>query len=251
MTGLEVFRYGVTEVRTVVLNDQPWFVLGDLCDVLDIANIGNVAQRIDPLSIRQADVQNSRGQMRATLVVSEAGMYEVVIRSDKPEAATFRRWITSEVLPALRRTGTYSVPQTREQLLAAAVIEAKAVIAEAQAEIADLTPRADAWDDLVATDGDYAVGDAAKMLARAAIEISPNRLFEYLREIQWTHRARVDGKWRAYADAVTKGYLVEKAQWHHHPRTAERVIDAPQVRVTFRGLERLRARLASPKKAIA
>lgn len=106
--GISIFNYGDTAVRTVLVDGEPWFVLADLCRVLEIANVGNVAARLDEVNVRQADVQNSRGQMRQTLIVSEAGMYEVVIRSDKPEAAAFRRWITQEVLPQIRRTGAYN-----------------------------------------------------------------------------------------------------------------------------------------------
>lgn len=70
----------------MIADGEPWFVLADLCVVLGITNVGNVSVRLDQVNVRQAEVQNARGQMRRTVVVSEAGMYEVVIRSDKPEA---------------------------------------------------------------------------------------------------------------------------------------------------------------------
>ncbi|WP_255376477.1 BRO family protein, partial [Mycobacterium sp. NS-7484] len=101
------FTYVNTTVRVVMIDDQPWFVLADLCVVLGIANVGNVADRLDQVNIRRTDVENARGQMRQTVVVNEAGMYEVVIRSDKPEAVAFRRWITGTVLPEIRRTGSF------------------------------------------------------------------------------------------------------------------------------------------------
>ncbi|MEY8015265.1 Bro-N domain-containing protein [Mycobacterium servetii] len=103
--AVELFTYTDQPVRVVLIDNEPWFVLADLCRVLDIANVGNVVDRLDDLNIRRADVENARGQMRQTVLVSEAAMYEVVIRSDKPEAVTFRRWITGEVLPSIRRTG--------------------------------------------------------------------------------------------------------------------------------------------------
>lgn len=107
MKDLNIFTYEDTQIRTVVVEGEPWFVLADLCKVLDLPNVSMVAQRLDDLNISQADVQNSRGQMRKTVIVSEAGMYEVVIRSDKPEAVSFRRWVTSEVLPTIRKHGGY------------------------------------------------------------------------------------------------------------------------------------------------
>ncbi|WP_301121150.1 BRO-N domain-containing protein [Mycolicibacterium fortuitum] len=105
-TDLVPFDYGDQPVRVVMIDGEPWFVLADLCKVLAISNVGNVASRIDEAGVRQADIR-SGGQMRAVTIVNEAGMYEVVIRSDKPEAVAFRRWITGTVLPQIRKTGGY------------------------------------------------------------------------------------------------------------------------------------------------
>lgn len=243
MSALEVFRYAENELRTIVIDGQPWFVLSDICRVLDIANGGNVAARLDEADVRQTDI-SSGGQRRRVSIVSESGMYEVVIRSDKAEARQFRWWITHEVIPSIRRTGAYAVPETREQLLARAVIEANAAISEAHQQIEALTPRAEAWDELASADGDYEVADAAKILARAGIETGRQRLFNQLADLGWIFRGP-QGKWKARQTAVDSGYLTEKPQSHHHPRTGDLVLDPPQVRVTVRGLERLRIRLGS------
>lgn len=243
MSAVEVFHYADHQVRTVDIDGEPWFVLADICRVLDIANVGNVSARLDEADVRQADI-SSGGQRRSVTAVSESGMYEVIIRSDKAEARQFRWWVTHEVLPSIRRTGAYAVPETPEQLLARALVTAQGVIERKDEQIAVLAPRAEAWDELASADGDYAVADAAKILARAGVRTGPQRLFEQLAGIRWTHRAH-DGKWRAYATAVDNGYLTEKPQSHHHPRTGELILDAPQVRVTVRGLERLRQRLGT------
>lgn len=241
MSALEVFHYADFEVRTVSIDGEVWFVLADVCRVLEIANVGNVSARLDEADIRQTDI-SSGGQRRAVTIVSESGMYEVVIRSDKPEARQFRWWVTHEVIPSIRRTGAYVVPETREQLLARAVIEANTAIAEAHQQIEALTPRAEAWDELASAEGDYEVADAAKILARAGVETGRQRLFAQLAELGWIYRGP-QGKWKAKQTAVDSGYLAEKPQSHHHPRTGEVVLDAPQVRVTVRGIERLRIRL--------
>lgn len=110
--------------------------------------------------------------------------------------------------------------------------------------VAVLEPRAEAWDEIASANGDLSVADASKMLVRAGVETGPQRLFEQLAGIRWIFRGR-DGKWRAYASAVSEGYLTERPQSHPHPRTGERVLDAPQVRVTMRGVERLRVRLGT------
>lgn len=242
MSALEVFHYAEHEVRTIVIDGEPWFVLADVCRVLDIVNAANVAARLDEADVRQTDI-SSGGQRRRVSIVSESGMYEVAIRSDKPEARQFRWWITHEVIPSIRRTGAYAVPETREQLLARAVIEANAAISEAHQQIESLTPRAEAWDELADVGTDYSVGDAAKILQRAGVETGPQRLFETLRAFKWTFRGG-DRRWRAYSSAVADGYLTERAMppYLDHS-TGDLVAAAPQVRVTARGLERLRVRL--------
>jgi prophage antirepressor-like protein len=107
-TDLELFEFQNQPVRIVMIDGDPWFVLADLCAVLDLTNPSVVAQRIDQAALSQAYI-SSGGQQRKVTVASEAGMYEVVFRSDKPEAVAFRRWITGEVLPQIRRTGSYGV----------------------------------------------------------------------------------------------------------------------------------------------
>lgn len=229
-------------VRHVLVDGEPWFVLIDVCRVLGISNPSNVAARVDTDALRQAEVIDSMGRTQVTNIVDESGLYEVVIRSDSPHAVGFRRWVTREVLPSIRRTGSYVTPETPEQLLARALVTAQGVIERKDEHIAALTPRAEAWDELASADGDYSVADAAKILARAGIETGPQRLFDQLAAVRWIFRGG-DGKWRAYAQAVDAGYAAERPQSHHHPRTGDLVVDPPQVRVTLRGVERLRVRL--------
>ncbi|MCC4906929.1 phage antirepressor [Microbacterium sp. cx-59] len=243
MSALAVFEFDGRSVRTVTIDGEPWFVLADVVEALGLARAASaVVDRLDD-GVRQTyPIRDRLGREQRATVVSEAGVYEVVIRSDAPSARPFRRWLTHEVLPSIRRTGSFTTPETREQLLARAVIEATTAIAEKDEHIAALTPRAEAWDELASAEGDYSVADAAKILARAGVDTGPQRLFEQLAALRWIFRAR-DGKWRAYADSVDAGYLTERPQSHEHPRTRERVVDAPQVRVTLRGTERLRVRL--------
>ena len=109
------FTYQDQSVRVVRIDGEPWFVLADLCGALGINNGRMVADRLaaDVNGVSQIDTPGGRQSMT---VVSEPGMYEVVIRSDKPEAASFRRWITSEVLPQIRKTGHYDPSQDRVKI---------------------------------------------------------------------------------------------------------------------------------------
>lgn len=247
MSAVELFEFDSQQVRVVTIGGEPWFVLADICKVLSIGNPSEVTRRIreslgeDALSL--TEVIDSMGRKQSATIVSEAGMYEVVIRSDKPEAARFRRWITAEVLPTIRRTGAYGAatidPTSIEgamQLVAAAQTALEA-LAVAQ-------PKAEAWDQLADATGDYSVSEAAKVLARAGIVTGPRRLFESLDRFGWVFR-RGD-HWVAYQDKVDAGLLAHRAQSHFHPRTGDRVIDPPQVRVTVRGLEQLRTLLQAP-----
>lgn len=129
-----------------------------------------------------------------------------------------------------------AIPQSFAEALELAAAQAR--------ELEAAKPKADAWDELASAEGDYSVADTAKFLARAGIDIGPQRLFDRLSEMGWIFRGP-QGKWRAYQDKVDAGYLTELPQSHHHPRTGELVLDPPQVRVTLRGLERLRVRLGS------
>lgn len=243
MSALEVFHYADRDVRTVSVDGELWFVLADICGVLGVTNVGNVAARLDEADIRQTDI-SSGGQRRAVTIVSESGMYEVVIRSDKPEARRFRWWVTHEVIPAIRRTGTYAV-ETPEQLMARAVVQAQEIIATRDQQIAELAPRAEAWDEIADAGTDYAVRDVAPMLSRAGVETGPQRLFDTLADLGWIYRGEKQ-RWTPYARAVDVGYLKVRAMPPYRDRdTGDLKPSAPQVRITPKGIERLRVRLGA------
>lgn len=243
MSALEAFQYADREVRTLTLDGDLWFVLADICGVLEIANAGNVAARLDEADVRQTDI-SSGGQRRSVTIVSESGMYEVVIRSDKPEARRFRWWITHEVVPSIRRTGTYAV-ETPEQLMARAVVQAQEIIARKDEQIAVLAPMAEAWEEIADAGTDYAVRDVAPMLSRAGIETGPQRLFDALADLGWIYRGEKQ-RWTPYARAVDAGYLKVRAMPPYRDRdTGDLKPAAPQVRITPKGIERLRIRLGA------
>jgi len=117
MSDVTPFSFEGNEVRTVNTKDGVRFVVNDVCSALDISNARMATERITPGYVSQADVTDSLGRTRATNVVSEPGLYELIFRSDKPEAARFRAWVFEEVLPAIRKDGGYISPDaTAEQL---------------------------------------------------------------------------------------------------------------------------------------
>jgi prophage antirepressor-like protein len=109
--AIQVFHFQDQRVRTIIMNGEIWFVIADACKVLEIANVGNAIRRLDRDGIRQADVTDSIGRSQQTAVANEPNLYRLIFRSDKEEAKAFQDWVYKDVLPAIRKTGSYSIPQ--------------------------------------------------------------------------------------------------------------------------------------------
>lgn len=245
MNELAVFSYIGEDVRTVRGLDEVWFVAIDVARILGYSEASAMARTLDDDEKGLRSVQTLGGE-QALLCINEAGLYSAILRSRIPRAREFKRWVTHVVLPEIRQTGSFApVVRALPSDFVSALRELLAEVEDhetTKTALAEAEPRAEAWDAIVSAEGDYSVGDAAKILARAGIPTGPTRLFAQLIALKWTYRA-ADGRPRAYAERVEKGYLAEKPSFHYHPGTGERVVDPPQVRVTVKGLERLRQRL--------
>lgn len=249
MSELEVFTFPATGqgIRTVLINDVPHFVATDVCAVLGYRN-GRDAVASLPERMRNtvAIPDGNRGNPNRS-VISEPGVYRLVMRSTLPAAEAFQDWLAEEVVPSIRRAGGYgqvpALPSHPEALRGwAAEIEARQL---AEARAAELAPSAEAWDTLASTDGDLSVADAAKILARDGVKTGQKRLFAQMGDLGWLYRDRRDGDWRAYQTHVERGLLAERVRSHLHPLTGERVMSAPQIRVTADGLAALRRALTA------
>ena len=109
MNDLKIFNseeFG--EIRTALVNDEPMFCLIDICKALEMSNPTMVAQRLDDDERTKLDL----GRQGETNFITESGLYAVILRSDKPNAKKFRKWVTSEVLPTIRKTGSYNKPMS-------------------------------------------------------------------------------------------------------------------------------------------
>lgn len=251
MTDLTVFTYDAADVRTFLRDGEPWFVAPDICSVLGIGNPRQAVSYLDDDEVIQVPVITNDGSGRElpTNLVSEAGLYSLILRSRKPEAKAFKRWITHEVLPAIRKTGRFestpAIPQTYAEALQLAADQARQLV-EREHQLLEAAPKVEAWDQLASADGDYAVADAAKMLSRnPQIVIGRNRLFSWMSQEGWIYRRGGDKRWAAYQRAVDPGWLAELPSSHYHPGTGELLLDPPQVRVTPKGLAELHRRLTS------
>lgn len=122
MNELQIFDYNGTPLRTVEKDGELWWVLKDVCEVIGIAKHTNVAARLED-DEKGACVMGTPSGQQSMIIINEPGLYNVILRSDKPEAKDFKRWVTHEVLPSIRRHGSYALaptqPMTPAQLLAA------------------------------------------------------------------------------------------------------------------------------------
>lgn len=189
MNELQIFNneeFG--EVRTVVLNSEPMFCLADVCKALDIKNATDVAKRLD-------DDERTRlnlGRQGETNFVTESGLYAVILRSDKPNAKKFRKWVTSEVLPSIRKNGGYIAGQetlSDEELLSKALMVAQRkideknnIISMQDSRIQGMIPKEIFADAVSASHTSILVGDLAKLICQNGVQIGQKRLFEWLRE---------------------------------------------------------------------
>ncbi|HEX6968734.1 MAG TPA: phage antirepressor KilAC domain-containing protein [Micromonosporaceae bacterium] len=254
--NIQTFQFGDLPLRAVTIAGEPWFVGRDACEALAIADARSSLNLLDEDERDSIPVIDSMGRSQQTIIISESGLYSLILRSRKPEAKAFKRWITHEVLPAIRRTGRYEVARLGDPLdeIEAANQRAMQAVAIARsereraervaAELAEAAPKARSWDTLASGDGDFSVADAAKILSRdPVIAVGERRMFTVLADQGWIYRQRGDGRWRVYQSAVERGWLSEMPSSHYHPRTGELVLDAPQVRVTVKGLHELHRRL--------
>ena len=111
---LRSFGYKGNSVRTLEKDGVVWWVLVDVCKVLGLSNSRVTASRLDSDEVSQTYVVDARGRKQRTYIINESGLYSVLLRSDKPEAKPFKRWVTHEVLPSIRKTGQYISPKSAQ-----------------------------------------------------------------------------------------------------------------------------------------
>lgn len=191
MNELQVFSYEGKEIRTIQRNGETWWVLKDVCGVLGLSNARMIADRLDEDDVSLAYITDSMGRRQQTNIVNESGLYNVILRSDKPEAKKFKRWVTHEVLPQIRRHGAYITTSKIEEImndpdswikLLTALKEERQEKAQLQLQAAQDKPKVVFADAVSASDGTILIGELAKILKGNGIEIGQNRLFERLRQ---------------------------------------------------------------------
>ncbi|MGN0629981.1 MAG: phage antirepressor KilAC domain-containing protein [Ruminococcus sp.] len=217
MNDIKTWNYESSEIRTIEKNGEPWWVLADVCKALEISNPSKVAQRID-----EDERSNFKlGRQGEAVIINESGLYAVILRSDKPQAKPFRKWVTSEVLPTIRRHGAYMTEQTIEKALTnpdflielATQLKSEqeqrrkleTTVAVQEQQIAELQPKASYYDVVLNCKDLLSVTSIAKDYGKSGTWLN-----SYLHEkgIQYKQ-----GKiWLLYQKYAEKGYTSTKTQ---------------------------------------
>lgn len=173
-------------------NGEPWFVAKDACDILELNNVTEALRPLDDdekSNFRNSEVAQNGG--RAPLIISEPGLYKLIMRSRKPEAKEFQRWVTHEVLPSIRKHGAYMTQQTLDKALTSPdfLIQLATKLKEEQEKVRELEPKAQALDDFTSVEDRLLVRDAAKVLSNAGTPIKGKQLREWMADHNWIFKS--------------------------------------------------------------
>jgi len=245
-TSITAFNFEDRQVRAFSRDGEPWFVLSDLCQVLEIAEPHRAASRLDD-DEKDRHTMTTLGGPQEVTIINESGLFSLTLTSRKPEAKRFKKWVTSEVLPAIRKTGSYGAPvanlndpDTLRGLLFDYATEVKAL----RESVSEQAPVVKAFNRLeTATEGTMCITNAAKCL-----QIRPKVLFDWLEEQDWIYR-RVGSTTLLGYEKITKQGLLEHKLTSVTTDGVEKI--RTQVLVTAKGLAHLSKAFSAPVQAAA
>lgn len=205
MNEIQIFSNAAFgEVRVAEVNGDPMFCLADVCKVLDL-DPSQVVRRLGDGVVTIHPIQDSLGRTQQANFVNEDGLYDTILDSRKPDARAFRKWVTSDVLPSIRKHGGYLTPEKVEEALlnpdtliriATDLKEERAKRIAAECEVAKLEPKGRFADAVAASDRSVLISELAKILRQNGVNIGQNRLFEWMR---------------------LNGYLCSKGEYYNQP----------------------------------
>lgn len=183
MNELQLFNFENNQVRTLLINDEPWFVGKDVADILGYQNGSRDINR----HVHEEDRQNYQNgtfdSPRGMTIINESGLYALIFGSKLAEAKRFKHWVTSEVLPQIRKTGSYASQQlTGEELMAKALIEANSVLARQSKQLEEQKPKVLFANSVIASKGSILVRELAKLIKQNGYDIGEKKLYRWLRE---------------------------------------------------------------------
>ena len=243
---IQKFVFPVTNQETRIVDNfgEPWWIAKDVCEILGVDNVSQAISRLDDDEKSFIIINDGTPGTPNRAVINEAGLYNLILGSRKPEAKAFRRWVTHEVLPQIRKTGAYGETVSQIDLSDPAVVMAALVAQnkkalELQGKVNELAPKAEALDRISGSEGSVCFTDAAKML-----RVSPSYLIKYLTEKAWIYKRNGGGHHIAYQDKIHQGFL----EMVDHPGGKDKFgIERmfPQAKVTQRGLAKLSGDLSN------
>nr|UVX56810.1 MAG: antirepressor protein KilAC domain [Bacteriophage sp.] len=253
---IQTFNFNAASLRTLTdENGDPWFVAKDVCDILGLENSRKATAELDPDEKNTVTISDGIPGNPNKTIISEPGLYTLIMRSRKPEAHEFKRWVTHEVLPSIRKHGIYATETTIDQILAdpdfgirllTDLKEERAKRIEAENHVKELEPKAKALEDFTNVPDTLLVRDAAKILSNAGTPIGEKELREWLSQHGWTYRHA--GTWWAASERVKAGHLVMvESKSHGQHKDGSIFAFAPTVKITRKGLALLHKRLGETR----
>lgn len=204
MNQLDIFNYQDQQVRTIAdENGEPWFVASDLAKILGLKNSRDAIGRLDPDGVGNADIIDSLGRNQVARTVNESGLYELIFQSRVPSAQDFKRWVTREVLPSIRRTGSYGAPAalSNEEIVARALQITTAQVAALEATVKEQAPKVEFFDDYVSHDDAMTVKDWG-----AQFGVGERRARELLVDANIIYRKHIGRRWSDSAGKLVDEY---------------------------------------------
>ena len=233
MNDLRIFENSeFGEIRTITKDNEPMFCLMDICKALNMKNPTMVASRLEDDEVTKFDLGSKRGE---TNFVTESGLYAVILRSDKPNAKKFRKWVTGEVLPSIRKNGGYIANQenlTPEQIVANALVVAQNIITQKDKQIEEMTPKANYFDALVDKKLNTNIRDTAKELG-----IGEKAFVSFLIEKGYVFRQGKHRNLRPYAKYAESGnglFVLKDKHNEQNGWTGQQMYVTPKGKETFR-----------------
>lgn len=230
----KVFDFQGNKLRTLVINNQPWFVAKDVCEILEITNPTMALQRLDS----DERAKFNLGRQGETNIVNEPGLYTLILGSRKPEAKQFKRWVTHEVIPSIRKHGAYMTPEKIEEVLmnpdtiiqlATTLKEERQKRLEAEKTIEQQKPKVLFADAVETSESSILIGELAKILRQNGIDIGQNRLFVWLRENGYLIRQKGESYNLPTQYSMDLGLFEIKKRTINNPDGSVRVTRTPKV----------------------
>lgn len=237
MNEIQTFDFDGSGIRTLTIDEEPYFVGNDVAQVLGYSNPRDaIAKHVDAEDKGVAKCDTLGGQQNQT-VINESGLYSLILGSKLPEAKRFKRWVTSEVLPALRKHGVYANAQTAEKLISdpdflirtfQALKEEREARRQLELQNAQMKPKALFAEAVETSSTSILIGDMAKLLRQNGVEVGQRRLFDWLRTNGWLMKTG-ESRNMPTQKAMEKGYFEIRERTISNPDGSVRITKTTKV----------------------